>query len=77
MSLTDGVLKDLKGRTGCIVANRQFQFDDPPLQHDLLFSGGFSVGENGILALGQDDVFYACPIGGGEFCFPFTFSRCL
>ncbi|CUS10309.1 unnamed protein product [Tuber aestivum] len=61
ISITDGVLKDSSGRTGCIVANRQFLFDHPPLQHDLLFSGGFSVGKNGLLALGKDDVFYACP----------------
>ncbi|PWW76953.1 hypothetical protein C7212DRAFT_294379 [Tuber magnatum] len=61
ISITDGVLKDSRGRTGCIVANRQFLFDYPPLQHDVLFSGGFSVGKNGLLALGENDVFYACP----------------
>ena len=71
--LADGVTNDSRGRTGCIVANRQFQFDYPPLNHDLLFSEGFSVEKNGILALGQDDVFYACPCERGEFCFPFTF----
>ena len=60
-------------RTGCIAANRQFRFYYPPFQHDLLFSGGFSVRENGILALGQDDVFYGCLSEEGEFCFPFTF----
>ncbi|PUU80704.1 hypothetical protein B9Z19DRAFT_974017, partial [Tuber borchii] len=61
MSLADGVLKDSKGRTGCIAANRQFRFYYQPLQRDVLFSGGFSVRENGVLALGQDDVFYGCP----------------
>ncbi|RPA93772.1 hypothetical protein L873DRAFT_1793368 [Choiromyces venosus 120613-1] len=81
ISIVDGVLKDSRGRVGCIVANRQFQFDHPPLQHDLLFSGGFSVQKNGLLALGEDDVFYACPCerdGGSklydmrvaDYCYP-------
>ena len=30
LTLSGGVLKDAKGRTGSIVANYQFQFDGPP-----------------------------------------------
>ncbi|KAG0635667.1 hypothetical protein HOY80DRAFT_1024937 [Tuber brumale] len=41
ISITDGVLKDSRGRTGCIVANRQFQSGHLPFQHDLLGGMGF------------------------------------
>ncbi|KAG5923848.1 hypothetical protein E4U42_004818 [Claviceps africana] len=62
MTLKDSVLKDSHDRTGAIVANRQFQFDGPP-QAGSIFTGGFSVCNNGSLALGGSTVFYRCLSG--------------
>ncbi|KAG6009733.1 hypothetical protein E4U21_001481 [Claviceps maximensis] len=62
MTLKDSVLKDAKDRTGAIVANRQFQFDGPP-QAGSIFTGGFSICNNGSLAIGGSTVFYRCLSG--------------
>ncbi|KAK8919802.1 Cell wall mannoprotein CIS3 [Metarhizium anisopliae] len=50
MTLKDGVLKDSHDRTGYIASNYQFQFDGPP-QANALKSSGFSLCQNGSLAL--------------------------
>lgn len=62
ITLEDGVLKDQAGRTGYIAANYQFQFDGPP-QAGAIITAGFSVCNNGSLALGGTNVFYQCLSG--------------
>ncbi|KAF1810324.1 hypothetical protein P152DRAFT_460428 [Eremomyces bilateralis CBS 781.70] len=62
MTLENGVLKDEFGRTGYIASNYQFQFDDPP-QDGSIFTGGFSVCNDGTLALGGSTEFYRCISG--------------
>ncbi|CAI4061324.1 hypothetical protein N7582_001865 [Saccharomyces uvarum] len=61
--LKDGVLTDAKGRIGSIVANRQFQFDGPPPQAGAIYAAGWSITEDGYLAIGDNDVFYQCLSG--------------
>lgn len=63
MTLTKTVLKDGKGRIGAIVANRQFQFDGPPPQAGSIFAAGWSITDDGLLALGNSAVFYQCKSG--------------
>ncbi|EAA28412.1 hypothetical protein GE21DRAFT_9247 [Neurospora crassa] len=60
--LVDGVLTDAHGRTGYIASNFQFQFDGPP-QAGAIYTAGFSVCNNGSLALGGSTVFYQCRSG--------------
>jgi len=62
LTLAGGQLHDAQGRTGYIAANYQFQFDAPP-QTGAIYTGGFSVGSNGSLALGGSAVFYECLSG--------------
>jgi hypothetical protein len=62
LTLNDGILRDSQGRTGSIVANRQFQFDGPP-QAGAIYTGGFSTCNNGSVALGSSTVFYQCLSG--------------
>ncbi|QIW99195.1 hypothetical protein AMS68_004713 [Peltaster fructicola] len=62
LTLKDGILKDARGWTGYIAANRQLQFDNPP-QAGALSTSGFSVCGNGSLALGGSTVFYECLSG--------------
>lgn len=62
ITLQGGVLKDQNGRTGEVVANSQFQFDQP-LQSGALFTSGFSICSNGSLAVGGSTVFYQCLSG--------------
>lgn len=50
------------GRTGYISSSFQLQFDDPP-QSGSLITAGFSICNNGSLALGPSTVFYQCPSG--------------
>ncbi|QHS74104.1 Cis3p [Saccharomyces paradoxus] len=63
LTLKDGVLTDAKGRIGSIVANRQFQFDGPPPQAGAIYAAGWTITEDGYLALGDSDVFYQCLSG--------------
>lgn len=62
LTLADGVLKDQAGRTGSVVANHQFQFDNP-IQEDALKTSGFSVCANGSLALDGSAIWYQCLSG--------------
>ncbi|KAL8947970.1 MAG: hypothetical protein Q9222_005799 [Ikaeria aurantiellina] len=62
VTLTDGVLKDQDDRTGEVVANSQFQFDNP-LQEGAIFTDGFSICQNGTLAVGGDTIFFQCLSG--------------
>ncbi|KAI1772164.1 hypothetical protein F4818DRAFT_444397 [Hypoxylon cercidicola] len=62
LSLKDGTTLDAKQRTGYIASNYQFQFD-APAQAGALFTSGFSVCENNILALGDSTTFYRCLSG--------------
>ena len=62
MTLKGGILKDRFGRTGYIASNYQFQFDDPP-QAGAIITAGFSVCQNGSLALGGSNVFWQCLSG--------------
>ncbi|KAI5859251.1 hypothetical protein GGS23DRAFT_600541 [Durotheca rogersii] len=62
LTLKDGVTHDAKDRTGYIASNFQFQFDRPP-QAGAIITGGFSVCENNILALGDSQIFYRCLSG--------------
>ncbi|QEU61927.1 Cis3 [Kluyveromyces lactis] len=63
MTLKDGILYDGKGRVGAIVSNRQFQFDGPPPQAGSIYANGWSITQDGNLALGDSDVFYKCLSG--------------
>ncbi|KAM9921102.1 hypothetical protein OXX59_006728, partial [Metschnikowia pulcherrima] len=63
MVLKGSELKDSKGRIGAIVANRQFQFDGPPPQAGSIYAAGWSVTQDGYLAIGDNDVFYQCQSG--------------
>lgn len=63
MRLVNGVLIDSLGRIGSIVANRQFQFDGPPAQAGAIYTGGWSVCADGVLALGSSKKFYQCSSG--------------
>ncbi|MCJ1472339.1 hypothetical protein MMC13_000986 [Lambiella insularis] len=62
ITLANGILKDSFGRTGYIASNFQFQFDNPP-QAGAIFTAGFSVGNNGSLALGGSAVWFQCLSG--------------
>ncbi|KAM0272823.1 hypothetical protein ACHAQH_008581 [Verticillium albo-atrum] len=62
VNLKDGVLTDSKDRTGSIVANYQFQFDGPA-QVDAIYTSGFSVCDDNLLALGDKKTFYKCNSG--------------
>ncbi|KAK2074854.1 hypothetical protein P8C59_009028 [Phyllachora maydis] len=61
-ALSDGVLKDSKGRTGYIASNRQFQFD-APAQAGAIYTAGFSVCANSSLALGGSTTWWSCVSG--------------
>ncbi|EUC27985.1 hypothetical protein COCCADRAFT_110326 [Bipolaris zeicola 26-R-13] len=61
-TLKDGILHDQYGRTGSIVANRQFQFDGPP-QAGAIYTGGFSVCKNDSLAIGGSTRWWRCMSG--------------
>jgi hypothetical protein len=61
-SLTNGILRDRDGRTGSVVANRQFQFDGPP-QAGAIYTGGFAVCSNGSLAIGGSTRWWQCSSG--------------
>ncbi|KAL8778292.1 MAG: hypothetical protein Q9213_007479 [Squamulea squamosa] len=62
VTLQGGILKDQAGRTGNVVANSQFQFDEP-LQKDALYTSGFSVCQNNTLAYPGSAIFYQCLSG--------------
>ncbi|KAL8896896.1 MAG: hypothetical protein Q9207_007489, partial [Kuettlingeria erythrocarpa] len=62
ITLRDGVLEDQQGRTGGIVANSQFQFDEL-VQEGSLFLDGFSICGNSSLAVGGSTIFYQCLSG--------------
>lgn len=62
ITLQGGVLTDQDGRTGEIVANDQFQFDNP-LQTDAKFTSGFSICPNTTLSVGGSAIFYQCLSG--------------
>jgi len=49
-------------RTGYIASNYQFQFDGPP-QAGALTTAGYSVCDDGNMALGSSKVFYRCMSG--------------
>lgn len=61
-TLSGSVIKDAHGRTGYIADNFQFQFDGPP-QSGAIITGGFSVCEGNVLALGGSKTFYKCQSG--------------
>ncbi|GMM30789.1 hypothetical protein DAMA08_035340 [Martiniozyma asiatica (nom. inval.)] len=63
MTLKDSILTDSKGRIGSIVANQQFQFDGPPPQAGAIYAAGWSVSEDGLLAIGDKTTFYQCLSG--------------
>jgi hypothetical protein len=62
ITLDGGVMHDQANRTGYIASNYQFQFDAPP-QAGAIYTGGFSVCQNGSLAIGGSAVFYQCLSG--------------
>ena len=62
ITLQDTKLTDQSGRTGYIASNFQLQFDNPP-QAGAIYTAGFSVCENGTLALGGSSIFYQCLSG--------------
>ncbi|KAF8860260.1 hypothetical protein BDZ45DRAFT_713793 [Acephala macrosclerotiorum] len=64
VSLKDGILTDSQNRQGYIASNYQFQFNTP-LQSNAIYTGGFSVCNNGFLALGGSNVFWECQTTGG------------
>lgn len=62
MTLDGTIIKDRKDRTAYIASNRQFQFDDPP-QSGAIYTAGFSVCDDGAIALGGSKTFYQCLSG--------------
>ncbi|KAF2830034.1 hypothetical protein CC86DRAFT_284826 [Ophiobolus disseminans] len=62
LSLQNGNLRDQAGRTGYIASNYQFQFD-APVQAGARESTGFSLCNNGSLALGSTAIWYQCLSG--------------
>ncbi|RYP89849.1 hypothetical protein DL770_004060 [Monosporascus sp. CRB-9-2] len=62
VTLAEGSVFDDQDRTGYIASNFQFQFDGPP-QAGAIFTSGFSLCENNILALGDSTTFYQCLSG--------------
>ncbi|QPG76968.1 hypothetical protein FOA43_004362 [Brettanomyces nanus] len=64
MSLKDSILTDSAGRIGSIVANQQFQFDGPPPQAGAIYAAGWSITDDGKLAIGTTTTFYQCLSGG-------------
>ena len=60
ITLNDGKLLDQDGRTGEIVANRQFQFDEPVQGPTVT---GFGIYPNGSLAINGNALFYSCLSG--------------
>ncbi|KAF2224758.1 hypothetical protein BDZ85DRAFT_259023 [Elsinoe ampelina] len=62
ITLKDGVLLDAQKRTGYIASNNQFQFDGPA-QAGAIYTAGWSVCQNGSLALGNSAIFYQCLSG--------------
>lgn len=62
VTLEDGTALDGQGRTGYIASNYQFQFD-APAQAGALFTSGFSLCEDNVLALGSSKTFYQCLSG--------------
>ncbi|GME72266.1 unnamed protein product [Ambrosiozyma monospora] len=63
MQLKGGILTDDQGRIGSIVANRQFQFDGPPPQAGAIYAAGWSITDDGLLAIGNTTIFYQCLSG--------------
>ncbi|KAI5793300.1 hypothetical protein EDC01DRAFT_728378 [Geopyxis carbonaria] len=65
MTLENGIMLDRWGRIGCIVANRQFQFDGPPAQAGAIYTAGWAYcPDEKILTLGGQKLFWACNSGG-------------
>ncbi|KAI0908857.1 hypothetical protein F4823DRAFT_464422 [Ustulina deusta] len=62
VTLEDGSTFDAQGRTGYIASNYQFQFD-APAQAGALFTSGFTVCGDNVLALGASKTFYQCLSG--------------
>ncbi|KAF2636452.1 covalently-linked cell wall protein [Massarina eburnea CBS 473.64] len=62
VTLDGGVLKDQAGRTGSIVANHQFQFDNP-VQGDAIATSGFGVCNNGTITHDGSAIWYQCLSG--------------
>ncbi|KAI0405148.1 hypothetical protein F4802DRAFT_202864 [Xylaria palmicola] len=62
VTLKDGSTFDATGRTGYIASNYQFQFD-APAQAGALFTSGFSVCKDNLVALGSSKTFYQCLSG--------------
>jgi len=62
VTLKDGNLLDAQKRTGYIAANYQFQFDGPA-QTGAIYTSGFSVCQDGSLALGGSKDWYRCLSG--------------
>ncbi|KAL8986693.1 MAG: hypothetical protein Q9177_004034 [Variospora cf. flavescens] len=58
-TLSDSVLTDRQGRTGAIVGQGQFQFDEN-VQVDSRYVNGFSICGNGSLAIAGTTIFYQC-----------------
>jgi len=62
ITLKDGVLLDNKDRTGYIADNYQFQFDGPA-QTGAIYTAGWSICPQDLLALGANTTFYRCLSG--------------
>ncbi|PSD99774.1 hypothetical protein C7G66_19015, partial [Acinetobacter baumannii] len=58
----DDSIYDSQDRTGYIASNFQFQFDGP-FQAGAIYTSGFSVCEDNLLALGSNKTFYRCLSG--------------
>ncbi|CAM9016884.1 hypothetical protein WICANDRAFT_60970 [Wickerhamomyces anomalus NRRL Y-366-8] len=63
LKIEKSVLSDESGRIGSIVSNRQFQFDGPPPQAGAIYAAGWSITPEGVLALGDQTIFYQCLSG--------------
>ncbi|KAK6201451.1 uncharacterized protein RJT21DRAFT_35303 [Scheffersomyces amazonensis] len=65
MTLTNSILRDSSDRIGCIVSGHQFQFDGPVPQYGAIYAAGWSITDQGQLALGESTKFFQC--ASGEF----------
>ena len=66
MLLQNGRLVDHLGRIGSIVDNHQLWFHGPPARAGTIYTAGWSLCPDNLIALGPRRQFYACPSGGGK-----------
>ena len=75
-TLKNGVLKNNDGETEYVDLDYELSFYKNPLNHDALYTGGFSICANRTLMLGGSALWWRCPgdylywIQQGDGCYP-------